>query len=122
MFVPKSITVKLPQAVDIDSFQVDPTATCGDGGSASTGDFTIETSPDGNTFTEAASGTFDSTNRGHLNEVDPTAGAAGVQYVRFTIQSNQTPDFANNCPNGAFSGCTYTDLTELAVLGAPAAP
>ena len=108
--------------MDIDSFQVDPTATCGDGGSASTGGFTIETSTDGGTFTEAASGTFGVADRGHLNEVDLTAGADGVQYVRFTIESNQTPDFATNCPNGAYSGCSFTDLTELAVFGSPAAP
>ena len=121
VFVPKSITLKLPQAVDIDSFQVDPTATCGDGGSASTGDYKIETSTDGGTFQEAASGTFVLADRGHLNEVDLTAGTGdAVQYVRFTIESNQTPDFANNCPLGAYSGCTYSDLTELAVFGAPA--
>jgi hypothetical protein len=122
VFVPKTITVKLPQPVDIDSFQVDPTATCGDGGSASTGGYTIETSPDGNTFTEAAHGTFVAADRGHLNEVDLTAGADSVQYVRFTIESNQTPDFATNCPLGAYSGCSFTDLTELAVFGSPAAP
>ena len=60
--------------------------------------------------------------RGHLNEVDLTAGADSVQYVRFTIESNQTPDFATNCPLGAYSGCSFTDLTELAVFGSPAAP
>jgi extracellular elastinolytic metalloproteinase len=123
VFVPKSITVKLPQAVDIDTFQVDPTATCGDGGSASTGGYTIETSTDGGAFQEAASGTFGVADRGHLNEVDLTPGTGdGVQYVRFTIESNQTPDFATNCPLGAYSGCSFTDLTELAVFGSPAAP
>ncbi|MBO0845152.1 MAG: M36 family metallopeptidase [Nocardioides sp.] len=119
VFIPKSITLKLPTAVNVDSFQIDPTATCGDGGSASTGAFKIETSPDGNTFTVAATGTFDATNRGHLNEVDPTEGATNVKFVRFTILSNQTPDFATNCPNGAFSGCAFTDLTEIAVFGSP---
>ena len=49
VFVPKYITVELPEAVDIDHFGVDPSATCGDGGSASTGDYKIETSPDGTT-------------------------------------------------------------------------
>jgi hypothetical protein len=118
-FIPKSITVQLPQAVDISSFGVDPTATCGDGGSASTGDFMIETSPDGNTFTEAANGSFTADDRGHLNEVDPSAAADNVQFVRFTIQGNQTPNFSTSCPNGPFSGCQFTDLTELAVFGSP---
>lgn len=40
-----------------------------------------------------------------------------VRFVRFTITSNQTPDFATNCPGGAFSGCSFTDLTELEVFG-----
>ena len=47
----------------------------------------------------------------------PTQGSLGVQYVRFTILGNQVPDFATNCPNGAYDGCTYTDLTELQVYG-----
>ena len=33
---------------------------------------------------------------------------------------NQTPDFATNCPGGAYSGCVYTDVSEIAVYGTPA--
>jgi extracellular elastinolytic metalloproteinase len=119
VFVPKSITIALPRAVDVTTFGIDPNATCGDGGSASTGDFSIETSPDGNTFTEVATGTFTADDRGLLNTVTPTTAADNVQFVRFTILSNQTPDFDTNCPDGAFSGCAFTDLTEIAVFGAP---
>ncbi len=117
-FVPKYLVVDMHQSVDIDHFGVDPTATCGDGGSASTGKYKIETSVDGNTWVPAAAGEFTSADRGQLNDVPPTAGATAVRYVKFTILSNQTPDFANNCPAGAYSGCSYTDLTELAVFGA----
>lgn len=118
VFVPKHVTVQLPKAVDITSFGVDPTATCGDGGSASTGDYKIETSTDGTTYATAATGTFTPADRGQLNDVTLAPGTGnGVQFVRFTIMSNQTPDFATNCPNGAYSGCSYTDLTELAVFG-----
>src|SRR3954447_4226682 len=119
VFVPKHIVIQLPQAVDVSEFAVDPSATCGDGGSASTGGFTIETSPDGVTFTEAANGTFTIDDRGRLNSVLPTAGTAGVRFVRFTITSNQTPNFPTNCPGGNFSGCSFTDLTEIEVYGAP---
>jgi len=123
VFIPKTLTIKLPQSVDISTFGVDPTATCGDGGSASTGDFSIETSPDGNAYTEAATGSFGPADRGHLNTVDLAPGTGnGVQFVRFTMLGNQTPNFAVNCPAGAFSGCAFTDLTELAVFGAPSAP
>lgn len=121
VFVPKHITIELPQTVDIDHFGIDPTATCGDGGSASTGDYTIETSTDGTTWTTAATGTFTSADRGKINSVNPSAGSTGVKFVKFTILSNQTPDFATNCPDGAYSGCQYTDLTEIEVLGTPAA-
>ena len=122
VFVPKHITVRLPQAIDVDSFGVDPSATCGDGGSASTGAYKIETSPNGTSgsWTQAASGTFTEADRGRINTVNPTGGATGVRYVRFTILGNQTPDFATNCPDGPYSGCSYTDLTELEVFGAPA--
>jgi extracellular elastinolytic metalloproteinase len=117
-FVPKFVVIDMSAPVDISEFAVDPSATCGDGGSSSTGDYTIETSPDNATWTLAAQGTFTAAERGQLNSVTPTAGTSGARYVRFTIQSNQTPDFATNCPGGAFTGCQYTDLTELKVYGA----
>ena len=56
--------------------------------------------------------------RGRINELAPTAGADGVRFVRFNILGNQTPDFATSCPDGAFSGCSFSDLTELEVFGA----
>jgi extracellular elastinolytic metalloproteinase len=120
VFIPKSITIKLPQAIDIDTFGVDPSATCGDGGSASSGHIQVETSPDGGTWTLAADHTYTAVDRGQLNDLALTAGKNNVQYVKLTILSNQTPDFATNCPNGAYSGCSFTDLTELAVFGTPA--
>jgi hypothetical protein len=118
-FVPKHIVVKLPKAIDVESFAVDPSATCGDGLSASTGGFTIETSPNGTTYTQVATGTFTNADAGRFNEVDPSVPANGVQYVRFTITSNQVPNFATTCPGGAFAGCSFTDLTELEVFGSP---
>ena len=117
VFVPKHITVDLHSTIDISSFGVDPNATCGDPGSASTGDYRIETSPDGLTWTTAAEGTFTSADRGRLNEVTPSAGGTGVRFARFTILGNQVPDFATSCPDGPFAGCTFTDLSEFAVFG-----
>lgn len=116
-FIPKHVVVKLPKKVNVSSFGVDPSATCGDGASASTAGFRIETSPNGTTWTTAATGTFTSANDGKINKVVPAAGATGVQFIRFTITSNQTPDFATNCPGGAFAGCSFSDLTELEVFG-----
>lgn len=116
-FVPKHITVDMRRPIAISSIGVDPNATCGDGGSASTGRYRIETSMNGTSWTTAATGEFTPADRGHLNELTPAAGSATARYVRFTMLSNQTPDFATNCPNGAYSGCSYTDLSELAVFG-----
>ena len=119
-FKPKFITVDMGRRVDISEFAVDPGATCGDAGSASTGAYRIETSPDKVTWTVAASGTFTVVDQGRLNNITPVAGGLGVQYVRFRILGNQVPDFAINCPDGAFDGCTFTDLTELQVYGVAA--
>ena len=51
----------------------------------------------------------------------PTTASNGIQFVRFTILGNQVPDYATNCPNGAYDGCRFVDLTEFEVYGAPAA-
>lgn len=128
-FIAKHIVVKLPQAVDVTSFGVDPAATCGDSGSSSTGDYTIEVSSDGSSWTPVADGHFGIADRGHLNEVDPSGAADGVQYVRFTIAGDQVADvsgdtFENVCGNpdtsGGYTGCQYADMSELAVFGTPA--
>ena len=119
VFVPKHLTVKLPQAITLKEFAVDPAATCFDGGSAATKGYRIETSPDGTTWTTANQGTFAGADGGRLNTLTPTAGTTGVRFVRFTILSNQVPNFATDCP-GAFTGCVHADLTELEVYGSPA--
>jgi hypothetical protein len=127
-FIPKHIVVKLPQAVDVSSFGVDPAATCGDSGSSSTGDYTIEVSSNGTDWTKVADGHFTIGDRGRLNEVAPTTAADGVTYVRFTIEGDQVPDvsgdtFENVCgdpsTSGGYTGCQYADLSELAVFGTP---
>ena len=121
VFVPKHITVDMHTVVDIDTFGVDPTGTCGDDETASTRGYRIETSPDGTVWTTSATGEFSSADNGRLNDVTPAPGTGdAVRFVRVTILSNQTPDFATTCPEGADSGCSFTDLTELAVFGAEA--
>jgi len=119
VMIPKFMVVKLPQAIDVSTFEVDPSNTCGDPGSASTGMFRIDTSPDGTSYTTAAEGTFTSADRGRFNVVTPTAGTDGVQYVKFWMLSPQVPDCATNCPDGPFAGCTFTDMTEIEVFGPP---
>ena len=81
---------KLPKPIDVARFAVDPSATCGDGLSASTGGFTIETSPDGTTWTAVASGTFTNADVGRLNKVDSDLGG-GQRAVR-TVHDHLEPD------------------------------
>ena len=82
-----TITVRLPARINVTDFAVDPGATCGDAATANTQGFSIETSPDGVTFTPAATGAFAQSQGGKMNTVLPAAGKANVQFVRFTINS-----------------------------------
>ncbi|GAA5185367.1 hypothetical protein GCM10023322_29170 [Rugosimonospora acidiphila] len=117
---PKFVTVQLAQAVNIVAVAVDPGNTCGDSGSASTGDYSIETSTDGVTFTLAASGTFGAADRHRLNSISPATGTGtGIRFVRFTMKGTQVPGGLAACP-GAFSGCDFMDMSELEVYGTPA--
>jgi hypothetical protein len=140
---PKFIVVQLPEAVDISSIAIDPGNTCGDSRSAATHDFLVETSTDGVTYQEAASGTYFVSNIGVLNTVALDPGTdTGVLFVRFTMESPMVPftgttcDDATNCPPGtgnvaqrcgpdavdpgSFSGCAFMDMRELEVYGSPA--
>ncbi len=110
---PKSIVIELPQAIDITAFAVDPGSTCGDAGSASTGDYLLEVAAAAaGPWVEAASGTFTVDDRGVMVDI-PVTVPDGMQYVRYTMLSPQVPDFAG-CPDD-FAGCTYMDSSELAV-------
>jgi extracellular elastinolytic metalloproteinase len=113
--VPKFVTVKLPQAVNITEFAIDPGETCGDDPTAATKDFRVETSTDGTTFVVAASGTFGAADNHRLNPVAPNAGTGtGVNFVRFTMINPQLNGAA--CP-GPASGCLFLDMSELEVYG-----
>ncbi|MGX6604280.1 M36 family metallopeptidase [Micromonosporaceae bacterium Da 78-11] len=116
------VVLRLSGPVDVAELVVNPSATCGDDPSASTGGYRVETSPDGAAWTLGAEGTF------ALGTVGPTpvalaAGSGtGVGFVRYTMLTTQGQD-AGDCPAGqppTESGCVYLDSTELAVYG-PAA-
>ncbi|WP_344212256.1 M36 family metallopeptidase [Kribbella sancticallisti] len=117
VMIPKHIDIALPATVNISKFSIDPSNTCGDPGSSSTGKYRVETSVDGTTWATALEGEFTAENRGKYNEVTPTGNTAGVKFVRFVMLSPQVPDFATNCPDGAFGGCRFTDMTEIQVYG-----
>jgi len=119
---PKHIIIKLPVKVNINDLQISPANTCGDPGSASTGDYRLETSADGIAWTLASSGHFGIADR-PMHSITMAAGStAGVQYVRYTMLGTQVVDLGGDCAvtPDAFAGCTFMDSTELAVYGAPA--
>jgi extracellular elastinolytic metalloproteinase len=111
------VTIAVPKAITVTQIAVDPNATCGDGGSSSTADYRVETSPDGTTWSVADEGVFGVADRGRLNPLIPAAGSAtGVRFVRFTMLEPQVFDIGGACP-GAFTGCDFIDMSEIEVYG-----
>jgi extracellular elastinolytic metalloproteinase len=115
----QNVVVKLPLAVTISELVINPSATCGDGSTAGTGKYRVETSPDGAAWTVAATGQFPN-GTATPTSVPLTAGGTSVAYLRFTMLTTQGQD-AGLCPTGnePLSGCVFMDSTELAVYGAP---
>ena len=138
---PKHVVIALPVAVDISSIGIDPGHTCGDGLSASTHDYLVETSANGTTWSQVATGTFFSGDVGTLNPVTLGGVTTGVNFVRFTMLDPMVPltgdtcDDGTNCPPGAtglaarcgpaaadpgpFDGCSFMDMSEIEVYGTP---
>jgi hypothetical protein len=104
---PKLIVIRLPQAVRVSTFAIDPSNTCGDGPGSATAGYTLETSADGTAWTVAARGTFTAADLGRLNTVTPRGSATAVRYVRFTMLSPQDPK------------AQYMDSSEVAAYGTP---
>jgi hypothetical protein len=72
----------------------------------------VETSPDGNAWTVAATGHFGAANRDRMNPVALSAGNAGVRFVRYTMLGTQVADEGGSCPS-QFSGCSFADTVEV---------
>ena len=93
---PPTVVVELPETIDVSGFLIDPSATCGDGASATTREYTVETSADGTTFQMAVDGRgaagFTDANIGLLNRRNPT-GTTGkaVKFVRLTDDQPAAP-------------------------------
>jgi hypothetical protein len=121
---PKFVVVRLPEPIDIQSFGIDPSPTCGDGASSATKSFTIEVSLDGEEFSPVAHGTFRRVDLGRVNEIEPAGTLPGVQYVKVWVNSPQVPAGVDcDGPQGElYSGCSVMDLSEFEVYGLPGAP
>jgi len=116
---PKVVVVRLPVNVDVFEIAIDPSNTCGDGGSASTGPYSLETSTNGRTWRLASSGTFTPDDRGHFSSPAlARASRADVRFVRYSMKDSQVQQ-VGSCP-GPFSGCDFIDSRELEVYGSAA--
>jgi hypothetical protein len=114
---PRFITVQLPAAVDLTSVEINPTGNCGDDPSSSTGDYRVETSPDGTAWTAAATGHFTPADRDRMNTVPLSTGATGVRFLRYTMLGTQVADEGGTCPS-ELTGCAFVDTVEVAAYGA----
>ncbi|PZS25601.1 MAG: hypothetical protein DLM59_19915 [Pseudonocardiales bacterium] len=116
---PKFMVIKLPVAVNVSEIAIDPTGSCGDDATASTGPYTLETSTNGTTWTVASAGTFTPADRGRFNSPTLT-GTAGVRFIRYTMKDSQAVA-EGHCAGGTSdaSGCDFIDSTELEVYGSP---
>jgi hypothetical protein len=115
-----TMTIELPDTIDVSSFLINPSAGCGDGASATTRQFRIETSTNGTTFATAFNGVgagneFTDDNIAQLNEVVPTGANHNVRFVRITLL--QPLRQGADCAPTACSGTDFIDLTEFEVLG-----
>ena len=110
---PGSMTITLPQAIDISGFGINPTATCADDPTAALGQYTIETSTNGTTFQQTNAGAFAAADNGHLNVVTPTGAGPthAVTKVRLTMKAPQNSASGN--------GQLYVDATEFEIFGGP---
>jgi len=106
-----SLTVELPETIDVRAFGMDPRTGCHAALSSSTRAFRLETSPDGVTWSEALSGRFADQDAGRLNVREPAAAARGVRFVRLTLLE------AFDEREGR-AGRTFIGFSELAVYGA----
>ena len=116
---PREIVIELPEVVDVADVVINPSNTCGDDETASTGDYRLETSPDGTTWTEASEDHFTPADRKPTTVALDPGSTSGVKFVRFTMLDNMIDDYGVDCADEAASGCDFMDSTELAVYGAP---
>lgn len=97
------MVVRLPRAVDVTSFAIDPGATCGDGPKAGLQAFDVFTRTSGGPWVKAY-GTTKALPQGVLTSFVPTRGTNDVVFVKLVMRANRGDPY-------------YMDMTELSVRG-----
>ena len=112
---PKLLTVALPEPVDLTSLELDPSPGCNVGETGMLGNWRLETSRDGVTFTTAVTGSFGRTDGFRRHAFTPAANARhAVRFVR--IVGLSTVDSSNP----EFTGARWLAVSGLGVYGARA--
>jgi hypothetical protein len=111
---PRFIVIDLPSKIDVTGFGVNPTATCGDPGSASTAKYQIfvAATPDGPWGSPVASGRFTPDDQNTMVDIPLQTPATGVGAIKYVMVLPQVPDWGA-CPS-AYAGCQFIDTTEVA--------
>ena len=93
----KAVTIALPEAVDVSTFEIDPSPGCGVGYSAMLSGWRVEVSRDGQTFTSMASGAFARPDAFRRNVVTPAPRSGyGARFVRLVGLSSLDPRTPNH--------------------------
>ncbi len=118
----QNVVIALPHRVNISELVINPSATCGDDPTSSTGGYRVETSVDGTTWTVGAQGTF-APGTVTATPVALTAGTGtGIGFLRYSMLTTQGQD-SGVCPVGqppTKSGCVFLDSSELSLYGSAA--
>jgi hypothetical protein len=104
----KFVIVKLPQAIAMTGYAIDPGAICGDDDSASLANYRVDVSSDGTTFTTVNNGAFNDTNNHQLNMISFGSPVANVRYVKLWMLTNQ---------DSSGAGSYFMDMAEFEVFG-----
>ncbi|WP_376741630.1 M36 family metallopeptidase [Amycolatopsis balhimycina] len=115
-----NVVVELPSKVDIAQVVVNPTPVCLPLESVQTGQYLVETSADGTTWTTAAKGTFPSATFTPAPVALTPGTGNGVGYVRYTMLTTRGQEDGLCTPGTSTLGSFFISSTELAVYGTPA--
>jgi hypothetical protein len=86
-----TLTVQLPQTIDVRGVILDAAAVCRHAAGAALGRYRVETSADGASWATAAEGVLGAADRGVATAAPLTGNTTGVRAVRLTLLNAQDP-------------------------------
>jgi hypothetical protein len=108
----KQIVVALPAATNLTAIQIDPAAGCGDDPSASLGQYEVQVSANGSTYSSVSSGTFGAADDGRDNAISLSSMPAGTRYIKLIAKTSQDASAGG-------AGEDFIDVSELRAFGTP---